>query len=178
MRGRCLEFDENRYMRSAPGCTSRTILKYAATPATSAAARGGVRASVVRGDISRAADFAPGEYDAVFFTEVLEHVRRPDAAAATLARIVAPCGVVLLSTPFVYRKHPDPVDFYRFTPQAVAAIFEEAGFTTALVESRGDLSAIVAAAAGYHASDLDAAHMTVKNSALAPAVVGVFQQKC
>jgi SAM-dependent methyltransferase len=73
-------------------------------------------------------------FDAVVLTEVLEHIRRPEAALAELARVLRPGGQLLVTVPFVCELHEEPYDFYRYTPYALRAMLEDAGFTAISVD--------------------------------------------
>lgn len=57
-------------------------------------------------------------FDTVIATEVLEHLYDPQLAIDQLYKILKPGGVMILSTRFIHRLHPDPQDFYRFTPDS------------------------------------------------------------
>lgn len=79
-----------------------------------------------------------GPFDFVLCTEVLEHVLDWDPTFANLARLTAPGGRVLLTTPFVYILHEQPYDFWRATPHAITALAERHGFAVVSVEGRGN----------------------------------------
>jgi SAM-dependent methyltransferase len=51
-------------------------------------------------DDARFADFAPGLFDAVFMSDLLEHVRDPHATLAAAARRLAAHGVLVITTPW------------------------------------------------------------------------------
>jgi len=61
--------------------------------------------------------------DALFCLEVLEHVARPDAAAATIHRVLRPGGLLIGSTPFLLGIHDAPHDFYRYTSHGLRHLF-------------------------------------------------------
>ena len=65
----------------------------------------------------------PDSFDAVVALEVLEHLYAPERAVERLHHVLKPAGVCLLSTRFLYRYHPDPNDYYRFTPDALRYLF-------------------------------------------------------
>jgi SAM-dependent methyltransferase len=54
--------------------------------------------------------------------ETLEHCEDPIAAGRELARVVAPGGVCLVSTPLLLGIHGYPNDFFRYTPEGLRAI--------------------------------------------------------
>jgi SAM-dependent methyltransferase len=66
--------------------------------------------------------FASCSMDCVVCCEVLEHVRNPEAAVMEMHRVLAPGGVLIASTPFLYPVHADPDDFSRFTPSKIQAM--------------------------------------------------------
>ena len=56
---------------------------------------------------------------------VLEHTPKPWVFAANLTRLVRPGGHLYISVPWVWRYHPYPDDYFRFSPQGVRSLFEE-----------------------------------------------------
>ena len=94
---------------------------------------------------------ADGGFDAVWFTEVLEHLVSPVAALRELRRVLRPGGHLFLSTPnsafWVYRaaglvgippselQHPGHVQF--FSERSLRAALAEAGFTCEAMLGRG-----------------------------------------
>ncbi len=75
---------------------------------------------------------ASGAYDIVFAAQVLEHVKRIWAWIGELARVCKPGGHVITIAPASFRYHPHPVDCWRVYPEAMRALFDEAGLETAL----------------------------------------------
>ena len=75
------------------------------------------------GDITACPEIKDGYYDVVVSVDVFEHIDRPWLAAAEITRILAPGGVAYTSTLFSWRYHPCPIDFWRFTPDALAFLF-------------------------------------------------------
>lgn len=55
----------------------------------------------------------------------LEHVRRFWLGVAELKRILRPDGVMILSTPFYFRIHNHPSDYWRFTPEALDSLLDD-----------------------------------------------------
>ena len=73
----------------------------------------------------------------VLCTQVLEHVADPRAALSEMARVLPPGGVCLLTTHGTWFYHPDPVDFWRWTPAGLARLFRESGFEHVTVRPVG-----------------------------------------
>lgn len=88
--------------------------------------------------------FATGAFDGVVCTEVLEHVARDSAAAAELARVTAPGGILLMSVP----TPPAPLDRAHvregYSLADLSALLDRAGFD--VVASERCLHAIMRAA--------------------------------
>lgn len=53
--------------------------------------------------------------EVIICTEVLEHLRQPEACTREIWRVLKPGGVAFVSVPFLYPIHADPYDFQRFT---------------------------------------------------------------
>jgi SAM-dependent methyltransferase len=69
--------------------------------------------------------------------ETLEHCEDPLAACRELARVTAPGGACLVSTPFLLGIHGYPNDYFRFTPEAMRAMLG-AGFDAVWTTGVGD----------------------------------------
>jgi SAM-dependent methyltransferase len=98
------------------------------------------RAVDVFGDGNRL-PFADESVDTVLSTEVLEHVPDPRRCVREMARILKPGGRLLVTVPFVHPLHELPLDFYRFTPGALADFARGAGLEVERIEPRGNLAA-------------------------------------
>jgi SAM-dependent methyltransferase len=71
---------------------------------------------------------ADGSVDTILCTEVLEHLSNPEKTIAEFARVLRPGGTVITTAPFVYPIH-DARDFFRYTPDGLAAIMQRHGLT-------------------------------------------------
>lgn len=67
-------------------------------------------------------------FDAVISTQVLEHVPDPDVYLAECHRVLRPGGRMLLSTHGMFRYHPDPTDYWRWTADGLRRVVAQAGF--------------------------------------------------
>lgn len=68
-------------------------------------------------------------YDAVIFTQVMEHLPEPLTVLRELRRVLKPGGRVLATMPLWYEEHEQPYDFYRYTQFGLRYLFGQAGFT-------------------------------------------------
>lgn len=70
-------------------------------------------------DLNRTLSLESASCDTVLLTDVLEHIRKPDALISEIARILRPGGKLLLTVPFFYWLHEQPHDFFRYTRYAL-----------------------------------------------------------
>lgn len=66
--------------------------------------------------------------DTILCTEVMEHIHDPESAVREFARILRPGGTLITTAPFVYPIH-DKYDFFRYSPDGLAAIMTRHGLT-------------------------------------------------
>ena len=60
---------------------------------------------------------------------VLEHVENPFRVFAALYQIMKPDSLLVVSTVFCFPHHPSPNEFWRFTPECLQYLAQNAGFT-------------------------------------------------
>ena len=65
-----------------------------------------------------------GRFALAICCSVLEHVRKPWRFAENLTRLVRPGGQLYMSVPWVWRYHPYPDDYFRFSARGVESLFE------------------------------------------------------
>jgi SAM-dependent methyltransferase len=68
-------------------------------------------------------DLAEAHFALAICCSVLEHVRRPWEMAANLTRLLRPGGAVYIAVPWVWRYHPYPDDYFRFSWRGIAELF-------------------------------------------------------
>jgi SAM-dependent methyltransferase len=93
--------------------------------------------------------FPDQQFDAVFCSQVLEHVFTPDEFLAEIHRVLRPGGTLLLAVPFLWDEHEQPADFARYSSFGLRALLESSGF--AVAEQRktcADFRAVVQLASG------------------------------
>jgi SAM-dependent methyltransferase len=73
--------------------------------------------------------FEAASFDSVLCNQVLEHVFEPDRFVAEIARVLRPQGMVLMTVPFVWDEHEQPVDFARYSSFGLKALLERHGLT-------------------------------------------------
>jgi SAM-dependent methyltransferase len=66
--------------------------------------------------------------DSAVCTEVLEHVRDPDAVMSEVARVLKVEGLLLLTTPMSWNLHYEPNDFRRYTSYGLWQLLDKHGF--------------------------------------------------
>lgn len=77
-------------------------------------------------------------FKAVLLSNLLEHVRDREAVARACERIVGPGGHILVTVPFSYPYHPDPIDtLYRPSPEQLAQLFANCELTQSRVVEDG-----------------------------------------
>jgi SAM-dependent methyltransferase len=74
-------------------------------------------------------------FDCVLSTQVLEHVETPRAYLAEAHRVLKPGGALVLSTHGVWRYHPDPGDYWRWTIDGLQLEIYHGGFDVWWVQS-------------------------------------------
>ena len=149
--GRVLEIGDDEYTRRYGGSkvTKSDVLH---------AAEGNPRATVVA-DLTDAPQLESGVYDCVICTQTLLLIYDVRAAIATLERILAPAGVLLLTVPGVSRICREEAetwgDWWRFTSMSLGRLLEERFAREAIeVEVYGNVLTAVAMLHGIAAEEL------------------------
>jgi len=116
--------------------------------------------------------------DLLILEQVLEHVRRPHQAVAHALAMLRPGGRILVSTPFLLKFHPCPLDLYRWTEDGLRVLLEEAGFISIVTGSWGNRRCLAAdMQPGLAWTYYDPAVHSLENEIQFPIVVWAFAQK-
>ena len=78
----------------------------------------------IAGDLSTH-DFNGQQFDVIVMSEVLEHIRTPDAAINNAFAVLKPGGQLVLTTPFLFPIHDRPHDYYRYTKYGLAWLLRD-----------------------------------------------------
>ena len=76
-------------------------------------------------DITNCPQVPDNSFDVIVSLSVLEHVTRIHDACREITRLLKPGGITAHAVPFSYFFHCSPVDYWRVTPTALEALFEE-----------------------------------------------------
>lgn len=88
--------------------------------------------------------FEDAHFDTVISTQVLEHVRQPWTMIHQIGRILKPGGICIITAPFLVPYHADPHDYFRYTSQGLASLFENEGFEIVESDSYGKTFTVLA----------------------------------
>lgn len=77
-------------------------------------------------DVHRLSEAVPaGTINAVICTSLLEHVAQPWLVVAQIATVLRSGGLCLLTAPWVYPEHRDPIDCYRFSVDGLRGLTQD-----------------------------------------------------
>jgi len=118
------------------------------------------------------------KFDLVIAEQVFEHITRPDRAALNIYQMLRPGGIFVISTPFLLKIHPVPLDLYRWTEQGMRQLLEVAGFHVLATSSWGNLSCLLAdMTPNPHWTLYDPSRHSLHNEPLFPIVIWAFAQR-
>jgi SAM-dependent methyltransferase len=82
-------------------------------------------------------------FDCIIISELLEHVINPEEVILEAYRVLKKNGKCIITMPFLYRIHLDPVDYQRWTDLKIANICKKTGFNIISLNSMGGLFAVI-----------------------------------
>jgi len=81
--------------------------------------------------------FDDNHFDIVISTDCYEHIDWPREVTHEIFRVLKPGGVFYLTTVFDFEIHGYPDDFWRFTPNCINLLLNDAGFNVAEFDGAG-----------------------------------------
>ena len=76
--------------------------------------------------------FQDEKFDVVITDQVIEHLENPQKAISESYRVLKTGGIAIHTTCFINYMHPNPLDFWRFSPDALRYLCKTAGFNQVL----------------------------------------------
>lgn len=85
-------------------------------------------------DAETTAHLAAMRFKSILCSNLLEHVEDRGRISKLLESLVSPSGYIIVSCPYRYPYHPDPIDTgYRPTPEEIASLFKQSRLVSAHV---------------------------------------------
>jgi SAM-dependent methyltransferase len=84
--------------------------------------------------------FPDETFDAVFSSEVWEHLFNLEEMIPEIKRVMKPGALLFITCPFVWNEHEVPVDFARYTQFALKHLLEKNGFSIHVLDKTGDFT--------------------------------------
>lgn len=76
-------------------------------------------------------------YDAITCINVLEHIFDYNNLLSESHRVLKSGGLIVISTPFIFQRHPCPNDYWRYTKECLQKILENNGFGEIAIKEIG-----------------------------------------
>jgi SAM-dependent methyltransferase len=87
--------------------------------------------------------FPNHHFDAVFCSEVLEHIFNPDEILAELSRVTKPKGRMLITVPFCWNEHEVPYDYARYSTFGITHLLQKHNFTVLECKKSGNFAKVM-----------------------------------
>jgi SAM-dependent methyltransferase len=86
--------------------------------------------------------FSDSQFDALFCSEVLEHIFEPDVILAEIRRVMKKGSIALITTPFCWNEHEVPFDYARYSSFGMKHLLEKNGFRIKTIIKSGHFSRV------------------------------------
>jgi len=86
--------------------------------------------------------FTNETFDAVFCSEVLEHIFNPDEILTELNRVMKTNAKILITVPFCWNEHETPFDFARYSSFGIKHLLEKNGFKIIAHKKSGNFARV------------------------------------
>lgn len=87
--------------------------------------------------------FQDSSFDIVICAEILEHIYDPSKVISEALRILRPNGRLLITVPFLFRIHPDPCDYGRYTNFYWQRLLVDIGFAKLSIKQQGEFWSVL-----------------------------------
>lgn len=84
------------------------------------------------------------EYDLIIAEQVFEHIEQPVLAAQNVRNMLRMNGIFVITTPFLIKYHPTPVDLWRWTEEGLKNLLCSQGFNDVQTYSWGNKECLIA----------------------------------
>lgn len=74
------------------------------------------------------------KFDLIIADNVFEHINNPAEAVKNVYAMLQPDGIFLIATPFLFKFHPRPGDYYRWTKHGLLNLLVNSGFQESKTE--------------------------------------------
>jgi len=83
--------------------------------------------------------------DFILLTEVLEHADHPSRLLKEIERVLKPGGFLIVTMPFLFLEHKDPMDYRRFTPDGLIQLAQMEGiaFEAEMIKKLGGTGTVL-----------------------------------
>jgi SAM-dependent methyltransferase len=87
--------------------------------------------------------FDNASFDALFCSEVLEHVFNPDEILPEINRVLKPGAKALITVPFCWNEHEVPYDYARYSSFGITHLLEKHGFRVIELRKSGHFTEVI-----------------------------------
>lgn len=117
-------------------------------------------------------------FDLIIAEQVFEHVLQPHRAIRHVFQMLRPGGIFVITTPFLLKVHPVPLDLYRWTEDGIRTLLESAGFSILQTGSWGNRQCLMSdLKPGMEWTIYVPIIHSLKNEPQLPIVIWAFAQK-
>jgi len=89
-------------------------------------------------DLNKPLPFSDNFADSAFLFNVIYILEDPSATLREINRILKPGGKIFFTSPFIFNEAKEPVDYWRFTSEALEKLLKESEFNNFFIEPIGE----------------------------------------
>ncbi len=94
-------------------------------------------------DLNEPLPLKDNDFDTIILSDVLEHIRNPDALWLEMNRVLKTKGIIIMNVPFFYWIHAHPHDYFRYTKSALESMAEISHFKIIDIQPVGGAPEVV-----------------------------------